>query len=252
MIEHRTRFKNLLGIGLLLVGLSGATYLAWIYLIWGQSLPKFDLQADYQSPFTPGGFGALLPSGEQPSVPDLTLNSSPDVPLRESVDLNRSIDGLYERKFSDGIDANEVYLSIPKLNIERAAVRLDVEGSDEQIYDTVLTEAIAHLKNSAYPGKSGNAFLFGHSKLPIFAGTDYESIFTNLPKMKNGDIIRVDYKGYEYTYQVGQVGVVEPSDVFILNQPESKKMLTLMTCIPPGFATQRYITVSELIGVKQI
>jgi len=35
-----------------------------------------------------------------------------------------------------------------------------------------------------------------------------------------------------------------------MNQPKNKHMITLMTCIPPGFANQRYIAVGNLIEVK--
>jgi len=143
---------------------------------------------------------------------------------------------------------DQLSLSIPRLGLEKMKVALDVDGNDERIYNGILTKAIAHLKKSAYPGQFGNVFIFGHSRLPILSGGgQYASIFTDLPQIRIGDVVKLYEKGIEYTYQISQTGVVEPSDVFITNQPPTKKMVTIMTCIPPGFASQRYIIVGELI-----
>lgn len=145
-----------------------------------------------------------------------------------------------------------ILLSVPELGIKEALVQLDVDGTNEKIYNTVLTRAVAHFANTAYPGEKGNVFFFGHSKLPILAGTDYESIFTNLPRIKSGAIVEVKAEGRVYRYRVNYTAVLSPKDVFILNQPKEERLLTLMTCIPPGFGSQRYVAVANLVGVETV
>ncbi|MCA9389867.1 sortase [candidate division WWE3 bacterium] len=145
---------------------------------------------------------------------------------------------------------SEVTLSIPELNIHNAAVQIDVDGTNEGIYQTVLRRAVAHFANTAYPGQKGNTFFFGHSKIPILAGSDYESIFTNLPRIKNGAIVEVKTSNAKYRYRVNYTAVLSPKDVFILNQPKEERLLTLMTCIPPGFGSNRYVAVANLVGVE--
>ncbi len=148
--------------------------------------------------------------------------------------------------------AKKTVLSIPDLNIHNALVRFDVDGTNEGIYNTVLREAVAHFANTAYPGEKGNVFLFGHSKLPILAGTDYESIFTNLPRLKNGSIVTILQEDTVYKYRVNSTAVLSPKDVFVLHQPEHERLLTLMTCIPPGFNSSRYVAVASLVGVDSV
>lgn len=145
---------------------------------------------------------------------------------------------------------HEVKLSVPELNINDAIVELDVDGTNEGIYQSVLREAVAHFANTTYPGQKGNTFLFGHSKIPILAGSDYESIFTNLPRIKNGAIVEVETATTKYRYRVNYTAVLSPRDVFILNQPKEERLLTLMTCIPPGFGSNRYVAVANLVGVE--
>jgi LPXTG-site transpeptidase (sortase) family protein len=145
-----------------------------------------------------------------------------------------------------------VYLSVPELNIKDAVVQLDVDGTNATIYHTVLTKAVAHFAHTAYPGEKGNVFFFGHSKLPLLAGSDYESIFTNLPRIKSGAIIEVTAADKKFRYRVNYTAVLSPKDVFILNQPKEERLLTLMTCIPPGFGSERYVAVANLIGMDNV
>ena len=259
MVESKFHLQKVLGMLFILIGLAGFAYLAWTYVAWGAMLPKFDGSSLFESgsnrevQVSGGGFAALL------GTSDVSESSDRKEPFSEdaegvSADESHSVVGLNRtlgERTVDNPSTAGVFLSVPRLGIQDARVELDVDGENEAIYDTVLTRALAHLQKSAYPGEYGNTFIFGHSKLPVLAGSDYESIFTNLPKVKVGDLIKVRVDDTVYVYQVMQTGVVNPSDVFIMNQPETKKMLTLMTCIPPGFANQRYITVAELIDVQE-
>lgn len=246
MIENQFKLKKLVGIMLILVGIGGISYLLWVYVIWSHTLSAFPKETIGEVfgvksvRAHEGGFGDLL--GERSerndqSEPTYTIPISP-LPRVES-------DSRDSNKPSEG-----VVLSIPRLGITGVRVMLDVNGQDESIYDTVLRNNVAHLANSAYPGEVGNMFLFGHSMLPLLANNNYESIFTNLPQMRSGDVVSVTKDNATYVYEVTHTGVVEPTDVFIMNQPKNKRMITIMTCIPPGFANQRYIAVGTLIRIE--
>ncbi|NCS32220.1 sortase [bacterium] len=241
MIESKLNLKRIAGIVLIVIGLSGFSYLLWVYVIWSNTLPVFPSESisdifGTQSVYAnSGGFGDLLANNTGEDVEPL---------YRLPVEQKGVVKGLQDKN-NDGIS-----ITIPRLGITDARIALDVNGQDEKIYDSVLTQSIAHLANSAYPGQEGNTFLFGHSMLPLLASNNYESIFTNLPQMKAGDVVSIAMDNHIYTYEITHTGVVEPSDVFIMNQPKNKHMITLMTCIPPGFANQRYIAVGNLIEVK--
>ncbi|MEK7165366.1 MAG: class E sortase, partial [Patescibacteria group bacterium] len=122
-------------------------------------------------------------------------------------------------------------ISIPKLRIINAKVRI---GTDD------LTKNIIHYGGTGLPGKAGNAVLFGHSILPQFYDpNNYLSIFSLLPKLKEGDDIFVRYDGVDYRYEVTVARVAAPDDVAGLEQRYDDSYVTLVTCVPPGTYLER-------------
>lgn len=133
---------------------------------------------------------------------------------------------------------SEFTLSVPKLEIYDAKVKVDSESFDD---------FLALFPGTALPGEEGNAFISGHSVLPqFFNPEDYKKIFSTLPQMEVGDEILVNISGVEYRFLVDSKEVVEPDDVSVLTAPLSGKYLTLMTCVPPGTSLKRLVVVSKL------
>lgn len=117
-------------------------------------------------------------------------------------------------------------LSVPKLDINNALV--EVGGED-------LSDSLVQYPGTALPGKPGNAVVFGHSILPQFYDPeDYLSIFSTLPTLEKGDVIRVSYDGVTYKYEVDTMFEVLPTELEVLDQTKSDSFLTLITCVPPG------------------
>ena len=118
------------------------------------------------------------------------------------------------------------HLSIPKLKIYDALVSL---GGDD------LSVSLIHFPGTALPGKPGNSVIFGHSVLPIFFNPkNYLTIFSNLPLLKTGDEIYLNYDSVLYRYQVESMFEIFPEDIQVLEQDGSDSFLTLVTCVPPG------------------
>ncbi len=246
---QRLFLRKLLGVGCIFVAVMIFLYLGWFYFVMPRLIDNqkeelatafdaekfFNVYTRHQSSYqTSDGViigGIWYPSSYLTSGIDITDQSSIPAPQRPT---------------------GTIFLSVPELGIKEAVVQLDVDGTNEAIYNTVLTRAVAHFANTAYPGEKGNVFFFGHSKLPILAGSDYESIFTNLPRIKSGAIVEVKAEDRVYRYRINYTAVLSPKDVFILNQPKEERLLTLMTCIPPGFGSDRYVAVANLIGVETV
>ncbi len=122
-------------------------------------------------------------------------------------------------------------LSIPKLRINRALVKI---GTDD------LSESIIHYGGTGLPGKYGNAVLFGHSILPQFYNPqNYLSIFSLLPQLKEEDDIYVHFDGVDYKYKIISMRVTDPGDVTGLEQRYDGSYITLVTCVPPGTYLKR-------------
>lgn len=134
---------------------------------------------------------------------------------------------------------NTYLMSIPKLKIANATVT--IAGDD-------LGVSLVHYGGTALPGEFGNTVVFGHSTLPQFYNpTNYKTIFSLLPTLKEGDDIDIVYDGISYTYKVFDMTVSEPSDLSALEQKFDDSYLTLVTCVPPGTYWQRLHVKAKLI-----
>lgn len=160
---------------------------------------------------------------------------------------NFSFDELSKKSVSiiRPVSAPKLFLiSIPKLNIDNANVIVD---------DKSLTpdDALGHYVGTSLPGEAGNSFIYGHSSLPFFYNpSDYKTIFTKIPDLKNGDKIYIKIMGKKLTYSVKLGRELKPSEIdpYINYYPVgfNKSTVTLMTCTPPGTKNFRYIVVAEL------
>jgi LPXTG-site transpeptidase (sortase) family protein len=111
---------------------------------------------------------------------------------------------------------------------------------------------LGHYAGTALPGEVGNVFLYGHSVVPFFFNPDnYKTIFSNLHKLENNDVIEVEYNGKSYKYKVFEKQILSPEEVNPLATLTpaylNEKTLSLMTCTPPGTTLKRLI-----VGAKQL
>lgn len=129
-------------------------------------------------------------------------------------------------------------LSVPKLKIDHAQVMVDSNDA---------TTALAHLPGTALPGERGNVFISGHSALSRVLNLQ-KAIFENLTEIKKGDEIFVMVLGVEYKYKVVEIKVVNPTDISVINPPDTQgRYISLMTCVPPGLNLKRLIVIGKMI-----
>ena len=129
------------------------------------------------------------------------------------------------------------YLSVPTLDIDGVPVYVDSND---------LTKGLVHLPGSALPGERGNLFISGHSSLPQFSSS--KAMFANLQKVKKGDQISIKIGTGEFKYQVIGLKVTDPKDLSIIAPPDNLgRYISLMTCVPPGFNTNRLIVLGKLL-----
>ena len=118
-------------------------------------------------------------------------------------------------------------ITIDKINLVYAVV--------EGIKDSNIGVAIGHFPDSVAIGAEGNCALAGHN------GGHYSRYFKDIKNLKKGDpVVLTDLNGYEYTYNVTESFIVNPSDVYVVQDLGIKgKYLTMVTCTNKG--TQRLI-----------
>ena len=121
-------------------------------------------------------------------------------------------------------------VEIPRLDVS-VVVRA---GSDAR----TLQLAVGHIPGTPLPGETGNVGLAGHR----------DTFFRRLKDIRPDDEIRVDTTHGMFVYRVERTVVVEPTDVWVLDQTDDS-ILTLVTCYPftyLGSAPQRFIVRASL------
>jgi sortase A len=136
-------------------------------------------------------------------------------------------------------------VKIPKLNIKNGTVETNSFNMNPDKY-------IGHYAGTALPGEVGNVFIYGHSVMPFFFNeSNYKTIFSNLHKLENDDVIEVSYSGKTYKYKVFEKVILNPEEVKPLETITpaylNEKTISLMTCTPPGTSLKRLIVAAKQI-----
>ena len=135
-------------------------------------------------------------------------------------------------------------LVIPSLKLDVPIVYADkVSESD---FQKDLENGVVHYPDTAKPGEFGNAYIFGHSSDFIWSKGNYKYVFATLPRIKIGDEVNIsDSSGNKFVYIVKETRIVSPSDTSVLQQDNSRKILTLQTSYPLGTALKRFIVIAQ-------
>jgi sortase A len=153
--------------------------------------------------------------------------------------------GQEENKLKPAEDKT-LRLTVPKM----AEIKDDViptgEGTNEALFRDY---AAVRLPYTGFPWhEEANIYIAGHRI--GFPGTNSDMAFYDLENLANGDKIYVeDAEGRQYTYEVFNKKIVEPTDLSVLKRIEGKNILTLQTCTLPDY-TDRVVYQAELTDVK--
>ena len=121
------------------------------------------------------------------------------------------------------------YIEIPKIN----ALLPIYHG----VSSGVLSKGIGHLPETSLPvgGESTHCVLAGHS------GMSNARLFTDLPKLENGDVFYLHIYNNMLTYTVDQVKKVLPTDTSDLTIVDGEDYVTLVTCVPVAVNSHRLL-----------
>ncbi|QIN84023.1 sortase [Rubrobacter tropicus] len=137
-------------------------------------------------------------------------------------------------------------LTVPKM----AEIKNDEiptgKGTEEALFRDY---AAVRLPYTGFPWQEeANIYIAGHRI--GFPGTNSDLAFYDLEDLANGDEVYLeDSEGRQYTYEVFNKKIVEPTDLSVLKRIEGKNILTLQTCTLPDY-TDRVIYQAELKDIK--
>jgi sortase A len=142
---------------------------------------------------------------------------------------------------------NDVAVTVPKTltlgeylgTISIPAFRITIpfyQGTE----DAELKKGVGHFVGSVLPGVVDNSVLAGHR----------DSVFSQLGKLKIGDLLLINGITGKFTYKVSKFRIVMANDRTVI-VPTKTAVLTLSTCYPFHFfgnAPQRFIVSANLIA----
>ncbi len=128
------------------------------------------------------------------------------------------------------VEGLEGVLEIPALDLQ-VKVIYGVELED-------LSKAPGFYPQSQYPGQ-GNVSIAAHR-------TTYGAWFRHLDRLEEGDELILHYDGQIFRFWLDEVFPIHNRDWSVI-EPTARPALTLTTCHPPGWATQRLVARAYLV-----
>ena len=128
---------------------------------------------------------------------------------------------------------------IPKINVEIPIYH----GTGEKELQT----GVGHMEGTSLPvgGTSSHCVLSAHRGLPS------AKLFTDLDKMKKGDLFFLHILDKTLAYKVEDIFTVKPNETDMLSLIKGKDYVTLLTCTPYGVNTHRLLVRGERTAYKQ-
>lgn len=157
----------------------------------------------------------------KPSKTPVTPTSKPASTQSSSADPSVPVGGAID------------HLVIPAIGVNRYVV----QGTGE----AQLQQGPGHYVGTPLPGQVGNVAIAGHR-------TTFGAPFFELNELKPGDVIELtDLQDRTWIYRVASQETVLPTDVGVIG-PTKTARLTLTTCTPRYWATDRLVVVAFLVG----
>ena len=151
----------------------------------------------------------------------------------------QAVDERYESLLNVDGSGMMGYLRIPKIKLELPIYH----GTSE----SVLQAGVGHFQGTSLPvgGESTHTVLTGHRGLPT------KTLFTNLDKMKKGDVFYIKVLGETFAYEVDQILTVLPEDTEALSIVSGQDYATLVTCTPFAINTHRLLVRGHRIPYEE-
>lgn len=141
----------------------------------------------------------------------------------------KNTDSDYMKLLSTSQDGIMGFIQIPAID-----VKLPIYHT---VKESVLQKGIGHMEGTSLPtGDAGtHAVLSGHRGLPS------SNLFTDLDKLKTGDIFYIEVLGNTMAYQIDQIKTVLPTETKDIMIVDGEDHVTLVTCTPYSVNTHRLL-----------
>lgn len=162
----------------------------------------------------------LLEDNKLTNVPGMGLIEDP---FESSMKNIQNVEKSYLSKHMLGA------IFIPRINVSLPLY--------DETNDILLDNGATLLQGTSYPigGPSTHSVITGHS------GLSDKRIFTDLSKLKNGDIFYIEVFGEKLAYRIETFRTVLPTQLNSLKIIDNQDLVTLITCTPYMVNTHRLL-----------
>lgn len=135
-------------------------------------------------------------------------------------------------------------LEIPRINISVPIIIS--ENKDTDYLTKKLDDGAVLFPDSVFPGEAGQTIILGHSAPSSWPKVKYDWIFGELNLLEEGNEIFVFFNNKKYDYKVIDKIFIEKGEEIPTNLTNSKNILILISCWPPGKDVQRIAVLAQL------
>jgi sortase A len=116
--------------------------------------------------------------------------------------------------------------------------------------DVVLVNGTSSGDLRRGPGRHLDTFMPGERQLVYVAGhrTTYGAPFSNIDRLRKGDMVSVDVPYASIDYEVTRHRIVDDNDLSVL-ESHNREELVLQACHPRFFSSQRYLVYARPVAV---
>lgn len=139
------------------------------------------------------------------------------------------------------VSKKENEIEIPKLKISAPIVLVEEHNQAHKALD----RGVVLYPGSVLPGQVGQTIILGHSAPPQWPRIKYDWVFSRLNELKQEDEIIIFFEQKKYIYKVKEKIFLQKGEEIPKNLTNSKNMLILITCWPPGKNIKRIAVVAE-------
>ena len=168
----------------------------------------------------------LLAEGKLNNIPGMGLIEDP---FDEAISNQESSGREYFEEYTVGA----VY--IPAIHVSLPLFR--------ETNNLLLEKGATILQGTSFPigGPSTHSVITGHSGIPE------KKLFTDLEKLKAGDLFFVDIVGEKLAYKIFEIDVVLPHEFESLVIQDGEDLVTLLTCTPYMINTHRLLVTGKRV-----
>ena len=131
------------------------------------------------------------------------------------------------------------YIRIPAIKVELPIYH--------ETSESVLQVGVGHFEGTSLPvgGESTHSVLTGHRGLPS------KLLFTDMDKLKIGDVFYIKILGETFAYEIDQILTVLPDETDALSIEYGKDYITLVTCTPYAVNTHRLLVRGHRVAYEE-